>query len=277
MKIISFSLIYLTTLFSCKDKIKSPTQNKELKTIDSSLYINIASLTPYLDTNDYSKSMAKYMGNYDTSKVGILEYMIDTFSVNKDKFRFIYKKEDQEIDATLEKLINGKWLRKIEFDKFYGSGEINHSIDVNNDGFMDILQKSRFSQIIYLYNPSISNFIDTSCGNLNNAVFLIDTLRNIYCDFQEYRQHCSTIFSSLYTFKNFKKYYLFKLDLDNCNDGDNSKIEKVTLSKCLNGNLYQTEELKTSRLERPLNLDKENYFDNKQFWKKEYKRLLGYN
>jgi hypothetical protein len=81
----------------------------------------------------------------------------------------------------------------------------------------------------------------------------------------------------LYTFKNFRKYYLFKLDLDNCKNGDYSKIEKMTLSKCLNGELDQTEKLKTYNLKKQLNPEKEKYFDNKKFWTKEYKTLLGYS
>jgi hypothetical protein len=277
MKRIIFNLLFLTLLFGCKDKVKIVAKNNEIKSVDSSKYINTVTLTPYLDTIDYSKCTVSYKGKLDSFETDIPAFYIDTFSFNNQKFRLIYKMLDSNNDATLEVFTNGQWFRRIEFDKFNGSGEITHNIDVNNDGFIDILRDARFFKQIYLYNPSINNFIDTSCGDFNTDVYLIDTLHNIYCDFQEYRQHCNTIFSSLYTFKNYKKVYLFKLDLDNCKNGDYSKIEKMILYKCLTNELYPNKELKTIKLEKPLDPEQENYFDNKQFWKKEYKRLLGYS
>ncbi len=275
-----FSIFLLTFIFSCNNTTQNSVNKHNVDTthsIDSSKYINTASMTPYLDTIDYSQFTVSYVGKPDSFEVDIPAFYIDTFSLNNYRFRIIHKVLDEDNDGTLEKFTNGQWVRRIEFYKFNGSGDITHKVDVNNDGFVDILREAKFLQEIYLYNPSINNFIDTSCGVLNNDVFLIDTLHNIYCDFQEYRQHCNTIFSSIYTFKNFKKYYLFKLDLDNCKNGDYSKIEKMTLSKCINGELDETEELKTYKLKKPLNPDEEHYFDNKKFWTKEYKKLLGYS
>jgi hypothetical protein len=277
MKRTIYNLLLLVLFFSCKYKAKVIEKNNETKNTDSSKYINTVTLTPYLDTIDYSKFKISYIGKPDTFEADIPAFYIDTFSLNNSKFRIIHRVNDPNNDATLEKFTNGQWFRRIEFDKFNGSGEITHNIDVNNDGYIDILRDARFFQEIYLYNPSIENFIDSSCGQLNTHVFLLDTLHNIYCDFQEYRQHCNTIFSSLYTFKNFKKVYLFRLDLDNCKNGSYSKIEKMVLYKCLFNELYPHKKLKTILLEKPLDPEQENYFDNKQFWKKQYKRLLGYS
>jgi hypothetical protein len=277
MKRILFSFLFVTFLFACKDKVKIAQNNNEIISIDSSKYINTVSLTTYLDTIDYSKCQVSYKGKLDSFETDVPAFYIDTFSLNNQKFRLIYKMLDSNNDATLEIFTNGQWFRRIEFYKFNGSGEITHNIDVNNDGFIDILRDARFFKQIYLYNPAISNYIDKTCGDLNNDVYLIDSFHNIYCDFQEYRQHCNTIFSSLYTFKNYRKVDLFKLDLNNCENGDYSKIKKMVLSKCINGDIDAYEELKIIKLQKPLDPDEEKYFDNKSFWKKEYKRLLGYS
>lgn len=277
MKRTLFNFLFLTSFFACKDKVKIAQKNNEIISIDSSKFINTVSLTPYLDTIDYSKCQVSYKGKLDSFETDLPAFYIDTFTQNNQKFRLIYKMLDRHNDATLEVFTKGQWFRRIEFDKFNGSGEITHNIDVNNDGFVDILRDARFLHEIYLYNPSISNFMESSCGQLNKKVFLIDTLHNIYCDFQEYRQHCNTIFSSLYTFENYKRVDLFKLNLDNCENGDYSKIKKMVLSKCINTDLETYEELKTIKLKKPLDPEKKNYFDNKSFWKKEYKRLLGYS
>jgi|GEM_PF-4537003 len=248
----------------------------EISKNQDTLFFNEITKVPYLDTTTYSIANTSYKSLEDAIGKDSPSYFIDSFSQRGNDFRLIYKLFDISNGVTLEKLTNGKWIRRIEFDKFNGAGLITHAIDVNNDGFKDILRESRFFSLIYLYNPAINNFIDTSCGDLNNDVYLIDTLHNIYCDFQEYRQHCRTIASTLYTYKNYTKYYLYRLELYNCDD-DRLKVTKLILSKCTNGKLEGLEEIKTYKLQKPLDTDAENYFDNKNFWKREYKGLLKYN
>lgn len=224
------------------------------------------------DTTDYSK-----IPIIKTLKDCFHKSYVYYFSVAKNKFRVVHLQSDSFPQvATVQKFVTNKWENRIEFhngnklDNFYFK-------DVNNDGVIDIVRKTYFDSEIYLFKPSINNFVDSVCGNLNYDVYLIDTLHNIYCDFQSYRQNCGNIFSTLYTFKNYTKYYLYNLELDNCDDEEHLKITKLILSKCINGNLENLKEIKTYKLRKPLNVDQYNYFDNKKFWKGKYKQLLGYS
>ena len=221
------------------------------------------------------------------SKVRIVKTLKDCFgksyvyyfSVGENKFRVVHIRSDEfPQTATIQKLVSNKWQNRIEFQNGNKLDDFFFK-DVNNDGFIDIVRHLYFDDEIYLYKPSVNNFIDSVCGILNYDVFLIDSLRSVYCDFQEYRQGAGSIFSTLYTFNDYSIYYLYKLELYNDDDdgaGGHSKITKLILSKCVNGNrnLENLKKLKTIKLKHPLDADKEKYFNDKEFWKKEYKSLL---
>ncbi len=278
----TIAILILSVLCCCNNKPATQQTNRQTTIaastiLDSSQYINTVTKVPYLDTITYSTANTSYSSREEAVQKDSPSYYIDTFSQVGSAFRLIYKSFDPANKATLEKLVNGQWRRRIEFEKSNGAGEITHSADVNNDGYKDMLRESRFSSDIYLFNPSINNFIDTVCGDLNYDVFLIDSMHHIYCDFQEYRGGCGSIFSTLYTYQNYQKYYLYKLELYNCDDEEHSRITKLILSTCTDGNLENLKEIKTYKLPKPISTDTDHYFDNKKFWKKEYKQLPSYN
>jgi len=110
-------------------------------------------------------------------------------------------------------------------------GNYYHNRDVNGDGFIDITQDERFVQAVYFYDSKTKTFPGTTDPHnpetniINPDWELIDTARNIFCDFQELKQMCGQIHSQLYTYKGKVKQTLYDLEFYNCTDTiDDEKI-----------------------------------------------------
>jgi hypothetical protein len=290
-------LLSLLTIFSCCNSITKTNQlqkvNDSLNILinDTSAYFNRISKVRYVDTINYTALNTTYKKWDDTMEIDSRPlYYLDTFTESGNKFRLVHIKEDYDNVATLEKFINGHWIRRIEFERFNGSGDVTHSMDVNNDGYNDITEEHKFSNSAYFFDIAKNDFIHTS-GAYINDFFLLDTTKNLFCDFEEYRQMCGQIHSRLYTFRNFKRIDLFDLELYNCTETNNdvSLVTKLILSKYYERKTYKPNwgtdslvALKTIKLSKPINLDKDydpniGYFDYVNFWRKNYKRLMGYS
>jgi hypothetical protein len=176
----------------------------------------------------------------------------------------------------LQKLVHKKWQNRLAFYKYNHYYGIKLK-DVNNDGYIDILRKSRWFDEIYLYKPTINNFVDSVCGELFSNSYLIDTLHNIYCDFFEGKLLCYNINSTLYTYRDFHKYSLYKLDLYNCESEMHEKVTKLIISKAINGNDDNLYKIKTINLKKAIFISDKKYFDYIKFWRKRYRKLLGYS
>jgi len=273
-------LVFALSILSCKTKtIRTIVKEKDKDTlnqmqIDTSQYINL----PY-----WTDSIDRFSEAY-----------IDTFSVGSNKFRFVNPIATHQTGGnsiTLQKLINGKWTETnlVLEDNIHGGG-FSHNQDINGDGYNDIVNKVRFTEEVYFYNPNINSFIDTpSLELINPDWYLLDKAKNIYCDFQEFKGMCDQIHSKLYTYQGFKRIYLYDLTLYNCSETNNETniITKFILSKCIDGNSDSTQVIETTNLEKPIDTegydDKGNYpngtdiyFDYKTYWKNRYKKLMGY-
>ncbi len=253
----------------------------EANTIDTFNYSNL----PYWNEK---------MDRFDTAYV-------DTFSVDGCKFRFVNPltnvgKEYLDASVYLEKEIKNKWI----FNGFYlGQGNhirgFQHSRDINHDGFVDITQNQKWKQQVYFFNPKNKNFdVDTTRDNENyiNAEWeLLDTARNIFCDFNDFKQMCNDIHSTLYTYNGFVKQDLYDLELYNCTktDNDTHLVTKLIISKIFPRKYYDPTiffskdsliAIQEIKLSHPIDLDKNydspGYFDYVKFWKERYKKLLSY-
>jgi hypothetical protein len=150
--------------------------------------------------------------------------------------------------VTIEKLKKGEWYKRLMFQSLNHYGCIYFK-DINNDGLIDIAMEGRFSDEVYFYNPKINNFIKSVCCEINDDIHLIDPKHNIYCYFQQQKSMCGQINSALYTIKNFEKRVLFNLELVNCNKKrEYCDIKTLILSKCVNGNEEDLEEIETIQL-----------------------------
>jgi hypothetical protein len=263
-------------------KLSSDSLDLQVNRIDTIKYSNL----PYWDTT---------MDRFDSA-------YIDTFSVDGIQFRFINPSEDKfqlDILIYLEKLVNGHWI----YTGFtIGTGnwvnDYYHSRDVNGDGYIDITQDLKWVQAVYFYNPQNKTYDSNNKYKLRDEYYinkdwiLLDTTKNIFCDFNDFKQLCSNIHSTLYTYKGFKKVELFDLELYNCSERDdidrNRFVTKLILSKCepkliIKGNSQYTEysyvTIQEIKLPKPIDLDRDygvGYFDYVNFWKKNYKEILGY-
>ena len=228
---------------------------------------------------------ANDIDNTDYSKIPVVKKIDECFGasyvyhfkVGNTSFRAVHIRVDSFPETvTIQKYQHKKWYNRLKFQSINHHGCVEFK-DVNNDGFIDLVMGSRFDTEVYFYNPAIHNFIDSVCCNINDDVYLIDTVRHIYCDFQSLKSMCGQLTSTLYTIKKFEKRVLFHLELVNCDKNrEEIQIKKLILSKCINGNEEKLEELQTIHLKKPLDQETENYFDNKAFWMKRYKKLLGY-
>jgi hypothetical protein len=227
------------------------------------------------DLKDYSE-----FSYIDSTRDVFGNSYIDTFSIAGTRFRVVHEFVDTfPQTATIEKLVGDKWLKRIEFYKANHFGDFHYNEDVNNDGYNDIVRESRFDSEVYFYNPSIKNFIDSVGAEINHDIYLIDTANKVFCDFQELKGLCEQITSTLYTFKDFRRYDFYQLELYNCDNADT--ITKLILKKCINGSSDSLKELEEIKLNKPIGTDTydkngmQTYFDHKAYWSKRYKKFLS--
>lgn len=276
---IIFLLVAILTIVSCKSKsAKSIVVAKEKDTLDQL----------QIDTNQYSN-----LPYWTDSLNRFSDAYIDTFSVETNKFRFVNPTATHQTGGnfiTLQKLINGKWTETnlVLEDNIHGANFF-HDQDINGDGYIDIINTTRFTAEVYFYNPKINSYIDTpATEKVNPDWVLLDKAKNIYCDFQEIKGMCDQIHSKLYTYHGFQRIDLFDLNLYNCSETNNETniITKFILSKCINGNSDSTKVIEETKLTSPIDTQGYNdngkypngtdqYFDYKKYWQDKYKKLLG--
>jgi hypothetical protein len=199
----------------------------------------------------------------------------------------------------LEKLVNNKWVYTgFTVQTMNHVGAFSHSRDVNGDSFIDITQDERFVQAVYYYDPKTKTYPGTTephsfeTNFINPDWELIDTVRKIFCDFQELKLMCGQINSQLYTYDGNVRKNLYNLELYNCTEtnDDTHLITKLILSKVVERKYFDKKEMdskdslidsKDIPLPAPIDLEKNydpkvGYFDYVSFWKAHYKELLGY-
>src|SRR5262249_144356 len=126
---------------------------------------------------------------WDSSINHFSDAYIDTFSEDGCKFRIVSPVESYATGGNsvrLQNLLNNQWTYiGVELkNNIYGSN-YDYSVDINNDGFNDITNYLRFSQDVYFFNPTTKNFIAIDPEAISYDWTLIDTAKNIYCDFNE--------------------------------------------------------------------------------------------
>jgi hypothetical protein len=194
---------------------------------------------------------------------------IDTFAVAGNKFRIIH--HDTLYDGIVEKYANNKWQTIIEFGNLGNHNDYHIDADVNGDGFKDIILDWRWYSQAYLYNKKTKSF-DTDFVDLSGEWSLLDTVRNIYCDNENIKGYEKK--SELYTFNGNEKISLGVVEFEKT-DGENDGDEKMTKMM-----LYKYGSIKQGKMlmsKTPLNAEAFGFeFDYIAYWKKRYKKLLGY-
>ncbi len=237
-----------------------------------------------VDTSDY-----KYLPFWNDSMNRYGDVYIDTFSVNGSNFRLISPFDCNCTGGNtifLEQKKNGHWeMTKLELDDNIHGGNLGRDLDINGDGFPDIYNTTRFTADIYFFDPSKNTFIDSAASDYSLDFYEIDSLKRLFCDFQQLKTMCGQINSTLYTFKGFQKYVLYNLELYNCDETKDERdlITKLILSKCINGNEDSVVIIHTTKLAHPIEVDgydehgkypngTDQYFDYKAYWKSKYKK-----
>lgn len=200
---------------------------------------------------------------------------IDTFSVAGVRFRFVHINDKRKRNnvATLERLTGGKWVKGITFMPMNHQGDFSHSMDVNNDGFIDITHELRFTSEVYFFDPAEKDFLPASDEQLNTDITLIDRKRNIFCDFQAFKGMCGQVTSDLYTYKGFEKKILLTMHFNNC------EVERYAYDiTSISIRHPKGSVVKVIKLKKPFDaFDIEQTFSYKEYWRRNYKTLLGYN
>jgi len=248
---------------------------------------------PIRSTMSYSEEMfnndtidtENYTGfPYRDSTMDCYESYIDTFTEGGARFRIVSEHSDTSIStATVEKFADGKWIKRILFERLNHTGDFAHAEDVNRDGYVDFTRGLRFTSEAYLFDPSIKDFVAPSGVDLNYEIYVIDSNRNIFCDFQDFKQMAGQLHSKLYTFKGFARYDLYDLEFYNGGEDSSSLVTKLILSKCISGDADSTQTIEEIKLPQTIDIeevskkyaDSSDYFyDYRSFWKERYKKLV---
>lgn len=276
--------ILLFTFFSCaQNKLGSLEFETRLLRRDSVYNILREKL---IDTSEYPD-----LPIWDTSIHRYGDAYVDTFTVDGNKFRLI---SPFNSDCTggnsifLEKRENSFWINtKVEFNDNIHGGNLIRTMDINNDGYVDITNETRFTEDVYFYNPTIKSFSDAASDNINPEWNLLDSSKNVFCDFQEFKGMSGQIHSTLYTYNGFHKIELFDLELYNPDTDNPNLITKLILRTPATGSI-KGRQIEVINLKKPIDTDgydnngkypngSDSYFDFVSYWKNKYKKLLGYH
>jgi hypothetical protein len=191
---------------------------------------------------------------------------IDTFSVLNSRFRIIHN--ENLFDGTVETYKSKQWITNFQFESLAGHEGYDRTKDVNFDGYIDLIWTTRWDTQVFLFNPKLKKFTDTSFFHPREWT-LIDIKEKIFCDSWEH-WYFTENHSKLYTFEGNKLVELYHLEfLSSDSKGeleDRSKlVEKVVLCKVIN-------DKKAIKIKEIIvDSDVFNYLD---FWKSHYKELL---
>lgn len=244
-----FLIVFCSYIFG-QDRVIIKNINPNLHPDGSALNFNSSKLFYRYDSSPGCLSK-----NFDSGYV-------DTFSIGKNKFRI--KAADSNY-CVVEKFDGTKWRKNFSFELSpYGYDKTK---DVNADGYDDFINNFEWSGDVYFFDPEQKKFLDKSGLSIAQDWKLLDTAKKIFCAFSEGNLTKPAI-SQLYTFKNFKIVYLYSLEII-FNQDNNYTIEKEILYKGDKTNIV-------SEIS-PAQEISVNDFDYKKFWRRRYKKLLGYH
>jgi|GEM_PF-3224888 len=219
---------------------------------------NADSLHNTIDTNKYTK-----LPFWDTT---ISHYSaqgyIDTFSVDHQKFRIIHN--DTLFDGTLEVYQQGQWHKNFEFELLGNRTDYDRTMDLNGDGFNDLLDMFRAGGKVHLYDPSRKAFSDTINGRLGDEWLLLDSAQHIYYDLYDHKYSNGFTESYLFTFRGQQRIDLLTAEMYFDKDSDSLFIT--------NTRIYLRDTNKRLEQIKPTGKVSIADFDYSQFWETYYQK-----
>jgi hypothetical protein len=190
---------------------------------------------------------------------------IDTFSIDKQKFRLKFDTTSKDYDNTcIEQLKNGQWQKL--FNLYLCSDEYGKD-DINKDGYTDFVKFYHARHYTYFYNPLSKTLTDTVCIMPEDNT-IIDNEKFVLYNYYEAMYGNTYQSSQLYTYRQRQPYFFYELLLIT---SDSNDIDKMNLYKYKNGNYDDTVFVKTIAVGQNLK------FDYKNYWTRHYKELMGYS
>jgi hypothetical protein len=257
-------IIFISFIFfccSCADKSNKTSNGSFLDT--SAVTIIDTSYNPSLKNSSLTFQLM-----FDSNKT-LLENLYngwtDTFSINNQKFRLKYDTAAENYENTcIEQLKNGQWQKL--FNLYLCSDEYG-KYDINNDGYTDFVKFYHARHYTYFYNPLSKTLTDTVCIMPEDNT-IIDKEKFVLYNYYEAMYGQPYQSSQLYTYRQRQPYFFYELLLIT---NDSNNIDKMNLYKYKNGNYNDTVFIKTIAVGPNLK------FDYKNYWKRHYKELMGYN
>lgn len=190
----------------------------------------------------------------------------DTFTNNHRTFRIL--KHSQSKKIILQYWENNKWNDNIDVEV---RDQFETTFDCNYDGYNDIYSQTQGWNFINYYLPKERLFSKQYIMPGDNEL-VIDSAKGIYANFREPYHQCNNFNSQLIDYKKTVPTIHFLLSGETFYVDNNCIIDSIKIVK-----LYKYDQHKDSLILlesfKPKN-SKE--FEYESFWRKNYKRLMGY-
>ncbi|MDI9312193.1 MAG: hypothetical protein QM535_18405 [Limnohabitans sp.] len=206
----------------------------------------------------------------DTSVKSIQFSLLDTLIVNtKDTFTYNHRtfrilKHSQSKDVEIQYWENNKWKDNIQVHVY---DQFETDFDVNKDGYKDIFSQAQGFNYVNFYIPSKRLFSEQFQLFADDEI-VVDSVRKIYANYREAYHACNNYSSQLFDYKNSTPHYYYLLTGETECEMGNIKTIKLYKHDNINDSLILLSSFKSKDTS---NLDYEKY------WKKNYKRLMGYH
>lgn len=227
-------------------------------------------------TNQFNSSDTFIKNSIDTETYPHLPYYntsmfhegpkgyVDTFTIHNYKFRIVH--QDTMFDGVVERYENGNWHRTIQFENLGNHNDYDISLDLDGDGFRDLIFYWKWYGEIHFFDTSKNEFCDTANCNIGRDWTLIDTAKHIFFEDDFGKLMDSPVFSNLMTFKKSKRIDIARLEVN-----FEARNEDQNISDC---NLLLDGQDKP--VEKFIPKDKVDValFDYQKFWEERYKKLI---
>ena len=189
-----------------------------------------------------------------TDKENFHKGFIDTFSVNGTRFRY-YCALEQDKELIMEVFKDGKWEEN--FYSFFGVMGVQHTVDVNADGFNDFQFFSYVDCNAYMYNDSLKRF-EKYPVTLSVHNYQLNPQENSF--YELWWNDSNRLSSDVYVYKNLlEARYLYRADEQPAAEDGKKRFRVYS---CRDGKRKDTVYLKTVYPDSSVSLV---HFD--RFWK----------
>ena len=207
------------------------------------------------------------LDSLESLKNNLLNGYIDTFTILNRQYKIYYESTTYD-SLAINYFDKNCWIKNV---KLKAADEFERKIDFNNDGFNDIHSQAQGWNFINFYLPNKKIFSKQFKLPGDNEI-MIDSSKKLYANFREPYHQCNFYNSQLIDYNKSLPTIHFLLSGETFYVDGNCIMDSIKIIKLFKYNQQKD----TLILLESFKPKSSKFFEYESYWKKNYKRLMGY-